>query len=299
MKKRYLLCIAMLLSALFCTSCSDIPKLEFTQAGIALRQDFETLVNHLSDEDMAIFEQDYPVYKIVKPKLDQKQMQKISALFGLSEEDGRTTELSEGYVANEKKLDFQSNTFFSYSYMPRGYENVPITTEDEALIQQATAFLQENGLLPDDFSYSGMAESTMKLGEISHAYEKIVKFDRKIDGHPVIGNSHIFVGFYQNAISSLSVAYNEYKEKKAVDTVPYEKAVAQLKQSDIIFEYDGEKVTGKPDTVELLEAEVVYVDHAYDNQAKYIQPAYRFRGVISDTDGHSSDFAAVVRAVAE
>ena len=299
MNKKFLLIVFFIL-VLFCTACSKIPKLEFAQAGIDLSQDFDAIINNLSDEQMDIFGKPQPVYKIIRNKADQNLLKKIGDIFDMSLETKKTNVFYDEYSTQDKSLHFSSNTSFSYSYTPQGYENVPITIDDDTLIKQATAFLQEHGLLPSDFVYSGMGRGELEYGDShSHVYEKTVGFKRLLNGHTVIGNSHINVGFYQNSISSLSVQYNEYKDKKNVNTVSYEKAIAQLKEPDIIFEYDAEKITAKPNTIELSNAEIVYVDHAYDKNAKYIQPAYRFKGTISDIEGHRSDFSAVVRAVSE
>lgn len=285
-------------TCLLSVSCGKLPEIEFAQAGIDLSRDFETLTNSISTEDMEIFGKSYPVYKIKKEKLNQRRVKDICQIFEMSESKIKSFELYSGYTENDKSLQFNSNTFFKYSFTPRGYENIPIVVDDDTLINKATEFLKEHDLLPEDFSYSSMGQGTKRLGdEEPVVYEKIVGFKRTIDGHPVIGNSHIHVGYYQDAISYLSVAYNEYKSWKSMQTVSYEDAIEQFRRNDIIIEYDAEVVSAKLKEIELTSAEVVYVEHAYDEQAKYIQPAFRFRGVVSDAEGHSSDWAAIVRAI--
>jgi len=311
-----LVLILILATLLLCTSCSKpsgIRALVFPQMTEEIPVDFSALSYEVSDAVMMTLESmtatQLPVYSIERKIYTTEQMVHMSELFGIDSASCKktSTSLYRSYQQDGKTAYFYTNGTFRYSG-PMD-ESSALRLSEEDVVQQAETFLRKNDLFPDEFSYFGTGDCSVKSvyfdekkGEIVEeetVYGKTVTFRRTVDRYPVVGNAHVYVTITNAGIGEVSIAYSNHGEAQMVDIISPREAVQKLRQKDTNMQLECNVEVQDVRSAKINRVELVYVEHAYDNTQTHLQPCYRIVGSLTDGQTTTEDFSALIPAIPE
>lgn len=298
MKKWALVCLAAL-TAMSMAACrmNHVEEIVFPQAVSTSDEDISIQFD-LSDEDAQLLGQELPLYKIV-PRRDPEDTDYYDGclfkLFAGSVQETVEKEHYTIYYCNDgDQLEIYENG--SFVYRRGNYSNDILELSDDAVVQMAKEYLEQNGLLPDGF----VAGET--LGGTRNAdgtfVMKSVGFFRKIDGYAMYGRSDITVEIRADGISAVTSVYNDYAFDRNVSCLSYEdvQTLDPLEYGQVV--YDGNGLSGRPDHIVLNDFEIMYYDSPVNQpDLSHIQPVYQFKGEIFDKSGNSTDYYWTVPAM--
>ena len=233
-------------------------------------------------------------YYIVREEISDNRKEDIKEAFDMEKVDADVDTVDELTVEEYKKGDAQLVIYSNGTYRYKKDVNKDeiemknVDFEEDVLVEHAEKFLKDNNLIPGDFAYSEMGETTIK--NLSSGEEKVVTKDlyfmREIDGIEVEGTSKIVVSM--NGDCEVEEIYSSYREiektVKVKENYTVDEMINRLKSlNGTIY------INEEADEITLDDVEVVY----YEDSAPYgdnitIQPIYRVKGS-SIKDGEKID----------
>lgn len=271
-----------------------IPEIEFpvSMGGANEELIFENKIDEKNIKNIDIIDE----VLLVSDTQSEKECEKVKAAFNMQSIDTTKTEDAEIYRTDDSTLLLYNNG--SYMYRSNNKEDKAINLSDDSCIEIAESFLKENGLLPDEFSYSGIGYDT--LTDLSHPEDEIIiakqiYFCRNIDNIEVDGNSKIYVSIDGNG--EISEAYSAYQnvDKK----VPVNEVIGLEEAVDKVLDLKGFiAVEENADKVVLENAEIIYwEDSAEFSTNSTIQPVYKITGKSYQGETIIGEFEAIESAV--
>ena len=304
MKK--IICYCFMMMLIFLTACSQekLSKevIQFPQMASRIHGSIPVEFS-LDDDAVRVLGQDRPVYRIVTRKTEKGTEDGTyydGCLFKVFANDVEKTTAREGYTRyecrNGDRLDIYDKG--SYVYRRKGDSAQPLSLSDAEAIQQATAYLRTNALLPDGFAASQTLGGTKT--DTGAFLTKTIGFFRKIDGCDFYGRSDITVEIDALGVRMVSSIYSDYVFDQNVACRSYEevKKLHPLQQGQIV--YDTSKLSGEADHIQLENVTVLYYDSPVNQpELSSIQPVYQFSGKIFDKSGEATDYYWTVAAIKE
>lgn len=271
-----------------------IPEIEFpvSMGGANDELIFENKIDEKNIKNKDIIDE---VLIVSNTQLEKKR-EEVKKAFDMQSIDITETEDAEIYRTEDSTLLLYNNG--SYMYRSNNKEDKEINLSDDSCIEIAENFLKENGLLPDEFSSSGIGYDT--LTDLSHPEDEIIiakqiYFSRNIDNIEVDGNSKIYVSIDSNG--EISEAYSAYRDVD--DRVSVNEVIELGEAVDKVLNSKGFiAVEENADKVVLENVEIIYwEDSAEFSTNSTIQPVYKITGKSYQGENIIGEFEAIESAV--
>lgn len=214
----------------------------------------------------------------------------------IKEKDDMTIEKYE--KGNEQLTIYSNGTYHYKKDKNKDYSKMKnVDLEEGALVQKANKFLKDEELIPDDFVYSEIGETTIEnvtTGEKT-VVTKDLYYVREINGIEVEGTSKIVVSM--NAEGDVEEVYSSYREIEEVVDVKENYTIDEM--SSELENLNGMiYINDDADEVTFEDVEVVY----YEDSAPYsdnptIQPVYRVKGSNMKDGKEIDDYYGLTSAV--
>lgn len=242
-------------------------------------------------------------YYIVKDEISDSKKQHIKKTFEMEKADVDIKEKDdmtiEKYEKGNEQLTIYSNGTYHYKKdKNKDYSKMKnVDLEESALVQKANKFLKDEELIPDDFVYSEIGETTIEnvtTGEKT-VVTKDLYYVREINGIEVEGTSKIVVSM--NAEGDVEEVYSSYREIEEVVDVKENYTIDEM--SSELENLNGMiYINDDADEVTFEDVEVVY----YEDSAPYsdnptIQPVYRVKGSNMKDGKEIDDYYGLTSAV--
>lgn len=242
-------------------------------------------------------------YYIVKDEISDSKKQHIKKTFEMEKADVDIKEKDdmtiEKYEKGNEQLTIYSNGTYHYKKdKNKDYSKMKnVDLEEGALVQKANKFLKDEELIPDDFVYSEIGETTIEnvtTGEKT-VVTKDLYYVREINGIEVEGTSKIVVSM--NAEGDVEEVYSSYREIEEVVDVKENYTIDEM--SSELENLNGMiYINDDADEVTFEDVEVVY----YEDSAPYsdnptIQPVYRVKGSNMKDGKEIDDYYGLTSAV--
>ena len=242
-------------------------------------------------------------YYIVKDEISDSKKQHIKKTFEMEKADVDIKEKDdmtiEKYEKGNEQLTIYSNGTYHYKKdKNKDYSKMKnVDLEESALVQKANKFLKDEELIPDDFVYSEIGETTIEnvtTGEKT-VVTKDLYYVREINGIEVEGTSKIVVSM--NAEGDVEEVYSSYREIEEVLDVKENYTIDEM--SSELENLNGMiYINDDADEVTFEDVEVVY----YEDSAPYsdnptIQPVYRVKGSNMKDSKEIDDYYGLTSAV--
>ena len=242
-------------------------------------------------------------YYIVKDEISDSKKQHIKKTFEMEKADVDIKEKDdmtiEKYEKGNEQLTIYSNGTYHYKKdKNKDYSKMKnVDLEESALVQKANKFLKDEELIPDDFVYSEIGETTIEnvtTGEKT-VVTKDLYYVREINGIEVEGTSKIVVSM--NAEGDVEEIYSSYREIEEVVDVKENYTIDEM--SSELENLNGMiYINDDADEVTFEDVEVVY----YEDSAPYsdnptIQPVYRVKGSNMKDGKEIDDYYGLTSAV--
>ncbi len=242
-------------------------------------------------------------YYIVKDEISDSKKQHIKKTFEMEKADVDIKEKDdmtiEKYEKGNEQLTIYSNGTYHYKKdKNKDYSKMKnVDLEEGALVQKANKFLKDEELIPDDFVYSEIGETTIEnvtTGEKT-VVTKDLYYVREINGIEVEGTSKIVVSM--NAEGDVEEVYSSYREIEEVLDVKENYTIDEM--SSELENLNGMiYINDDADEVTFEDVEVVY----YEDSAPYsdnptIQPVYRVKGSNMKDGKEIDDYYGLTSAV--
>lgn len=302
MRINRIISVFLTLTALLClllSACSGnrVVEIEFPQMVTMSYEDIP-LQFDLSDEDIQLLGQELPLYKIVPRRNQDNAASYDSNLLDMFAGNIQETVEYERYTSyrydNGDCLDIYENG--SYSYRRGNYSDDILELSDDAVVQMAKEYLEQNGLLPDGF-VAGETSGGTQNGDGTFLM-KSVGFFQEIDGYRMDGRADVTVEVRADGISAVTSIYNDYAFDRNVPCLSYEdvQTLDPLEYGQIYYNYD--KLSGAAERVVFREVEIKYYDSPVNQpELSHIQPVYQFKGEMFDTSGNSTEYYWTIPAM--
>lgn len=310
MKKTVYRVLLLLMILVVCTSCSSnktIKAIDFPERASANNVDFSSTTFNISSQANEVLNDKFNEWLYIYPIKNQSftlaQREEICKRFGLDASTCKknSTELFVEYSFGSESLYFYHNGTLRYNNSE--YDTTTLELSDKEAQQNVEDFLKAKNLLSDEFSFSGVGDCTLSVnhpnstGSDTITYGKTVTFRRKINGFPVVGNSHIYATVTNTGIHEISIAYHLYGNKEKISVISPQTAVEIMKQPTANTQFVCDATTELIDEATINSIELVYVEHAYDTAQTHIQPCYRISGVLEDIYQKPWKFSSLVPAI--
>lgn len=242
-------------------------------------------------------------YYIVKDEISDSKKQHIKKTFEMEKADvdikDKDDMTIEKYEKGNEQLTIYSNGTYHYKKdKNKDYSKMKnVDLEEGALVQKANKFLKDEELIPDDFVYSEIGETTIEnvtTGEKT-VVTKDLYYVREINGIEVEGTSKIVVSM--NAEGDVEEVYSSYREIEEVVDVKENYTIDEM--SSELENLNGMiYINDDADEVTFEDVEVVY----YEDSAPYsdnptIQPVYRVKGSNMKDGKEIDDYYGLTSAV--
>lgn len=315
MKKRLwiyivlVLVIVVLLFSCFITKKKAyiVDSIQFPQMSAQKHDSTTTISFELDSKSKNSLGQELPKYKIISPRKSDKDYYD-GCVFKIIDSFLYSNEII-GNVSSETKKDGEYTRYYydkcnseliiyengSFAFRMLSPKEEKLTLTDEEVIKIAEDFVKTSGLCPSGFTRGE------KLGQTvinkTDVIMKSVGFYRNITDCNVYGKSEIIVEVRASGITAFSSVYSEYKDYKTVKCLSYE----EIKNIDVFskgqLSYDVSKLVNKANSIVFKEVETAYYDSPINQpNLGYIKPIYRFKGLISDGIGNSTECVWSVEA---
>lgn len=289
--------VLLIVCALLLTACADDtkeislvkPKIEQTIGSLPALEEAEVVFN--VDDD--VFEKTLSIYSKVNNKKDE--LATVKARFGFEEKKGIRYGDTVVYTNDEgAQLNVYDLGTFKYSMV---VSSEGIALSEKELEEKAEAYLAELNISLDGFERAGKFERTTGTGEYKTLDRLTLCYEKKVDGYDIIGTSRITVGFADDEVYTISLAYSD--REKAFDIVTRSKdEVAECFIESILdIECDDKVTGGKATRLEVTDVEIVYLDDHRDETQPHIIPMFRVTGKVVIDDGTETGFKAILNAV--
>lgn len=242
-------------------------------------------------------------YYLVEDEISDSRKQHIKKTFDMekadvdiNDKDNMTIEIYE--KGNEQLTIYSNGTYHYIKDKNKDYSKMNnVGLEEKVLVENADMFLKDNDLIPEDFVYSEMGETSIK--NVSTGEEIVVTKDlcytREINGIEVEGTSKIVVSM--NAEGEVEEVYSSYREIEEVVDVKENYTVDEMleelkKLNGMVY------ISDDADEVIFEEVEIVY----YEDSAPYsdnltIQPVYKVKGSNNKEGKKIEEYSGLTSAV--
>lgn len=238
------------------------------------------------------------VYTIVNPVVTADGVQSIGKGFGFVGDAGPSDSSSIGMVdekdpTNRKALRvFVASGGIDYKLVDRWFpvvESQPTLPSKDQAVRIATNYLETRALLPPDAVCAGAFDSgiqeTNTDGVVTDRYvvQLAVKFDRRIQGVPVIGPGQqltVDVGS-EGEVTGVKKFWRDVKPYKKVKVRTATEAAAALQAQQSCCYQASEGTT----TVVVTSVDFAYWVFSADTYQEHLSPVYEFRGRCLDEAG--------------
>ena len=264
---------------------------------------FKLVTNNKIDKNKIKNKEILETYYIVKDEISDSKKQHIKKTFEMEKADVDIKEKDdmtiEKYEKGNEQLTIYSNGTYHYKKdKNKDYSKMKnVDLEEGALVQKANKFLKDKDLIPDDFVYSEIGETTIEnvtTGEKT-VVTKDLYYAREINGIEVEGTSQIVVSM--NAEGDVEEIYSSYREIEEVVAVKENYSVDEMSKE--LKNLNGMVyINDDADEVTFEDVEVVY----YEDSAPYsdnptIQPVYRVKGSNMKDGKEIDDYYGLTSAV--
>lgn len=265
------------------------PVLDETLSPTPSLEEAEVVFN--VDDD--VFEKTLSIYSKVNNKKDE--LATVKARFGFEGTEGVRYGDTVVYTNDEgAQLNVYDSGTFEYSMT---VSNEGITLSEKELEEKAEAYLAELNISLDGFERAGKFVRTTGTGELKTIDRMTLCYEKKVDGYGIIGASRIMVGFANDEVYTISLAYSD--REKAFDIVSRsrDEVAESFIESVLDIKCDDEVTGGKATHLEVTGVEIVYLDDSRDEEQPHIIPMFRVSGKVVIDNGAEADFKAILNAV--
>lgn len=250
----------------------------------------ETLTKYI-DEDTEVvntatesFSDRCSVYAISERNISKKEFRKMLKQLGI--ENHGDVHL-EGNVINgtiKTVPDSSANEF-----------NMP----DEELEKLAWETFNKLPFIEGTYEYCGITRDYTVSDSAGTRIVRVgVSFRRTLDGIQIRGSDQCDLYFDNTGLVEIFVKLYDYKKIGAMDLISLESASARIKDPDSFGLDLGQPMMklGTVDTLHVERNELAFYNQNYRG-CTILQPAYRFVGTATDSDGRQAEFKSIVIAV--
>lgn len=304
-----LIVVALAFSYFIAKNKSNITdSIQFPQMSVQKHDVTATISFDLNSKSKDLLGQTLPKYKIISSRKDDKDYYDgcvfktvDSFLYSKGLLSSSTSSVTKKYgeytryyydKLNSELIIYENGSFTFRMLSPKEEK---LTLTDEEVIEIAEDFVKTSAAIPSGFTRGD------KLGQTvinkTDVIMKSVGFYRNINDCNVYGKSEIIVEVRSSGITAFSVIYSEYKDYKTVKCLSYE----EIKNIDVFekgqLSYDTSKLINNANSIVFKEVETAYYDSPINQpNLGYIKPIYRFKGLISDELGNSTECVWTVEA---
>ncbi len=234
-----------------------------------------------------------PVYRVSKMKIKNSEVQKLLAAFSFENPEKERRSGNTYYTEGEKELVIYASGSYRYTNKNNGGESDFLLTE-EWVKNDAEKFLDDNGLLPDDFSFDGYFTTEQSGGSSSGITEIGIVFEKRLDTHEVVGPAaQIILTYNENGLVSLEGNNIKYSKKMSAKCDTIEGLKDKALSEDALISCDETEMK-KVSRIEFTDWKIIYYDGKEVNKAKDVQPCIVFIGTAFDDEGDSTKFSSTV-----
>lgn len=295
----------LLILVAICTACmqnqhyngstpAKIPALLLPQSGSAIDD-----IDYIFEADTSSLPKEASVFKFKQVDITDSDVHLIASKFGLQ---GKA-KLSPGgqYGLRDGNCFLMVDKHSGkYLFIDESLTDFDIITgsvklpSDEEVVTIAKNYLQNLGLLREDFVSVGLGEITTGPDTNSKVIAKKVFFYRQLDNQPVLGVSRIVVTVGHNGeIASVDKLFKEVSEVYKYPLRPIDEAMVDVRNNKGKTDLDEQSRIAKINKVEVM----YWEDAGSVEDQPYIQPVYRFEGDVVKDDGTVDKFHVVVSAI--
>lgn len=271
-----------------------IPEIVFPQyAGSSLAG--ISYENYIKENDIKNYDSVHQVIVVTDDQI-KKTKQKAKKAFAMDSATEQSLRDVEVYKTQESTLQLYKNGSYMYRINQRDMHECLLS--DEQAIEKATSFLENQGLLPEEFSYSKIGydkQTNLQNPENEIIVGKQVYFERVIDGLEVKGNSMIYVSIDGSGeIAEVYCAYRDIEQYESVnEVIGLDEAIQSLENQKGLICVDE-----NADKVILENAEIIYWEDADAfSTNNTIQPVYKITGKAYQGSELLGEFQAIESAV--
>lgn len=294
----FLGCIVLISSGCSMNVSDRIPEIVFPQYKGDVNPDLE-VVNNIDKASIKGEELLAAYYTTNGQAMEVKEPQ-LKSIFGFTGNDTKRNKDCKTFINGKEELEVYSSGAFHYEN--KDIEEKEVLLSDDKCSDISKAFLEENGLLPDDFSYTGMgyavrAQETINGPQNETIIAKHAYFNRTINNASVECTSRIIVSITGNGeIAEIYSAFREISESHDVQNViPISEAIENAKNFDGLID-----IVEDADKVVYTDIEVIYwEDSAPYSENATIQPIYRINGICYKDNVEVGVYVALVSAIKE
>lgn len=276
-------------------------KIEFPESAGHINSDLVT--NYKINKNKIKNKEILQKYYIVKDEMSDSRKQHIKKSFEMEKADvdikDKDDMIIEKYEKGNEQLTIYSNGTFHYKKdKNKDYSKMKnVDLEEGALVQKANKFLKDKELIPSDFVYSEIGETSIEnltTGEKT-VVTKDLYYTREINGVEVEGTSKIIVSM--NSDGDVEEIYSSYREIEEVVAVKENYTIDEM--SAELENLNGKiYINADADEVTFEDVEVVY----YEDSAPYsdnptIQPIYKVKGSNKKNGKEIDDYYGLTSAV--
>lgn len=246
------------------------------------------IVFKISDEAV---DEKMPVYRIKSSRFGNFEVKNLLSAFGFEEPAKEVSGAVTYYREGDKELKISKS---GYLYTVKNSDESFLLSE-ETVKAEAEKFLNDKGLLPDDFELAGYSKTEHSGANTTSVSEIGVTFAKTVDSHRTVGGkAAITVSFNKGGFSAVEQKNNEeYRKKGTVKCDIFENFKGKILSDEADITH-GEKDDFKLKRIEITECEIVYYKGAGFIGQKYLQPCIRFSGTAFDDNGNSTTFSSTI-----
>ncbi len=201
------------------------------------------------------------------------------------------------YVYNgDAVLEYNELGFIRYRSMDDDVNSIVTLTQNE-MTDTAVSTLENIGIDMSNFKVCSVSEYSCD----DRVYRTDINFNYMIDGYDVIGQSMVSVGFMNDNVTNIMIAYSELEEAFDAEIKPESKLHVDIEKNALNYIALIETEYEFPCTAEIMNVdsiEIVYIDQCYDQEAEFVQPYFRITGTLVSGDT-SVEYSALVPALTD
>jgi hypothetical protein len=243
------------------------------------------------------------VYKFASKKIDSEEFKRIARKFSMNPKDGEYKYTPYfGYFFRDSSGSIRVGEDGRIQYLRKnasgtiGNIKIKLPTDNEAKTI-AEKFLADRGLLPPEFSNVSVREGTVSVrsGDFRRIVEnKLVGFQRTVDGKKVLGVSRIMVYIGDRGIiEKVFCLYRDLEPYRTMGLKTVKKALKDMKAGKGLVRFD---VGISPIKCVIESIELAYFEKPDSHEQPYLYPVYSVTGKVIGSKGNTSQFIGVISA---